>query len=103
VISWLEKLLGGSTQPGPWYGGYHSAWSFAHPGMWESGQGRAGGWYCDTWATGTWEWDREWFRSSGMDEPRKVRIVDTSVKPGEVRLASRLAPGESMTFTIGTS
>lgn len=89
------------ARPGDWFMAYHDAWTRAHPTAWADGTGACGGFYKgDVWVTGTPDFDRAFFRSIGRSMPRRWRQADMSARPGEIRIANRLDPGESVTFTL---
>lgn len=95
------NLFRAAARPGPWFGDYHGDWTRAHPGAWAHGTGACGS-FCagNVWVTGTPEFDREWFKNNGMKMPRRWKKRDMSAKPGTVRLASTLQPGESVSFSV---
>lgn len=91
---WREFLdevfgLGPSTaKPGSWYITYYQQWLNAHhPGAWEAnrverqpGDPECGCWAGGKWATGTPEWDRQWFRAAGMGAPTMIDRSQTHWK-----------------------
>lgn len=98
-----------SATPGTWFLSYHTAWTNAHPGAFERGDAKSGGFYLgrgsrageDVWGSSTLEWDREWFRANGMGMPRHTTHVDPPgpCKPNEFRIGT-LGPGESVSIPI---
>jgi hypothetical protein len=102
VIKWLKNILfSRPATPGSWYLSYYEAWSCAHPDSWENGTGGSGH-FCkgNIWVTGTPAFDRKWFRDNGMKPPIRIRVADMGSKPGEIRIAKMIKPGESVPFVI---
>lgn len=93
------------AEPGRWFGGYHAAWSAAHPGAWERGEEQSGGFRLgrhggEVWCSSTLDWDREWFNRNGMGMPSHAKYVAPKPPgPNEFRIGT-LGPGESVSFPI---
>lgn len=96
----IKQLTLPPAKPGRWYGGYHAAWTAAHPGAWERGEAQSGGFFAgDVWGSSTLDWDREWFERNGMSLPRKHKYVSGKAAPNSIRIGT-LGPGESVQFPI---